>query len=77
MMSIVSDEALWDVGDLAKHWKCSKSSVYQRVAAGLIPRVSIPGSALVRFDPKVIRELEKAPEPPEPTRILPAKKRGS
>jgi hypothetical protein len=78
MLSSVGDEGLWNVHDLAARWKCSKSWIYQLAEADLIPRVHIPGSAMLRFDPAAIRELEHSKTPPrEPPRILPSKKRGS
>lgn len=46
-------ESLWDVGELAKFLKVSRSWVYQAAAAGNVPCIRI-GAAL-RFEPEAIR----------------------
>lgn len=56
------DESLWDAKDVAKYLKASRNWVYQQAEAGTIPSFKIGG--LVRFDPKVIRNLgQLAAEP--------------
>ena len=46
-------EALWDANDVARYLKVSRSWVYQRAEAGLLPYVRVGG--LLRFDPESIR----------------------
>lgn len=48
-----SDDTLWDANDVARYLKASRSWVYQRAEAGLIPYFRIGG--LLRFDPPTIR----------------------
>ena len=46
-------EALWDARDVARYLKVSRSWVYQKAEAGLIPYLKVGG--LVRFVPERIR----------------------
>lgn len=46
-------ENLWDARDVARYLKVSRSWVYQRAEAGLLPSLRIGG--LLRFDPEAIR----------------------
>lgn len=46
---------LWDVTKVAEVMSVSKSWVYQRVEAGLLPHVRIGG--LVRFEPEAITKF--------------------
>ena len=46
-------EALWDATDVARYLKASRSWVYQRAEAGLLPSLRIGG--LLRFEPEVVR----------------------
>jgi hypothetical protein len=46
-------EALWDANDVARHLKASRSWVYQKAEAGILPSLRIGG--LLRFDPVEIR----------------------
>lgn len=46
-------EALWDARDVAAYLKVSRSWVYQKSEAGLLPCLRVGG--LVRFDPGAIR----------------------
>jgi excisionase family DNA binding protein len=46
---------LWDSNDVARYLKVSRSWVYHRAEAGLLPCVRI--GSLLRFDPKVIARL--------------------
>ncbi len=57
-------EQLWDVNDVAKYLKVSRSWVYQRVAAGLLPYARI--GALVRFRASRIRAFARESEQSSP-----------
>lgn len=46
-------ETLWTAVDLARFLKCSRSLVYQKAEAGLLPCLRLGG--LLRFDPAEIR----------------------
>lgn len=46
-------DALWDTKDVANYLKVSRSWVYHRAEAGLLPCVRVGG--LLRFDPAAIR----------------------
>jgi excisionase family DNA binding protein len=59
---IKSFEALWDANDVATYLKVSKTWVYQRVEAGLIPYHRIGG--LVRFEPEEVRAFALQPASP-------------
>ncbi len=52
--TIETDE-LWTAEDVARFLKTSRSWVYHRAQAGLLPCVKIGG--LLRFDPVAIRAL--------------------
>ena len=54
-------EALWDANDVARYLKVSRSWVYQRAEAGLLPYVRVGG--LLRFDPESIRAFVLTPAP--------------
>jgi excisionase family DNA binding protein len=49
------DDGLWDANDVAAYLKVSRSWVYQKVAAGLVPYVRVGG--LVRFVPECIKQF--------------------
>jgi len=51
-------ETLWDARDVARYLKVSRSWVYQRAEAGLLPYLKVGG--LVRFVPDRIREFTLA-----------------
>jgi excisionase family DNA binding protein len=53
-------ETLWDARDVARYLKVSRSWVYQKAEAGLLPYLKVGG--LVRFVPKRIREFAHASE---------------
>lgn len=58
------EEGLWDVKDVARYLKASKSWVYQQAEAGLLPCHRMIG--LLRFTPSAIRSFaqgERAPAP--------------
>lgn len=46
-------ESLWDARDVARYLKVSRSWVYQKAEAGLLPYLKVGG--LVRFVPDRIR----------------------
>ena len=48
-------EPLWDANQAAKFMGVSRSWVYQRVEAGLLPHIRVGG--LVRFEPEAIRKF--------------------
>lgn len=54
-----STETLWNVDDVAAYLKASRSWVYQRATAGLLPYVKIGG--LLRFVPSAIRAWALGP----------------
>jgi excisionase family DNA binding protein len=65
---------LWDVNDVARFLKVSRSWVYQRAQAGLLPSLQVGG--LVRFDPDAIRAFVRGQGSPGRTLPLsPAAKR--
>ena len=47
------NERLWDANDVANFLKVSRSWVYQRAEAGLLPHLKVGG--LLRFDPGAVR----------------------
>jgi excisionase family DNA binding protein len=63
---------LWDANDVARYLKVSRSWVYHRAEAGLLPSLRVGG--LVRFDADAVRACARG-EPP-PTKI-PARVRDS
>lgn len=52
-----SQEQLWDAKDAAAFLKVSRSWIYQRAEAGLVPHLKI--GALLRFEPSVIRDFAR------------------
>lgn len=48
-------DGLWDVADVASFLKVSRSWVYRRAEAGLLPCVRI--GSLLRFNPEVVRGI--------------------
>lgn len=46
-------EGLWDASHVAQYLKVSRSWVYHRAEAGLLPCLRVGG--LLRFDPEVVR----------------------
>jgi excisionase family DNA binding protein len=51
-------ETLWDARDVARYLKVSRSWVYQKAEAGLLPYLKVGG--LVRFVPGRIRQFALA-----------------
>lgn len=56
-----SSSALWDANDVANFLKVSRSWVYQRAQAGLLPCLHVGG--LLRFDPDAIQAFVRTPPP--------------
>ncbi|HYV49051.1 MAG TPA: helix-turn-helix domain-containing protein [Myxococcaceae bacterium] len=63
-------EGLWDAQDVARYLKASRSWVYQKAEAGLLPSLRIGG--LLRFNPEVVRAWAQG----EPAPVVPLR-RGS
>jgi excisionase family DNA binding protein len=51
-------DPLWNAADVAQFLKVSKSWVYQKVEAGVLPHLRI--GSMVRFDPAAIRAFAQA-----------------
>jgi excisionase family DNA binding protein len=62
-------EGLWTPQEVANYLKVSRSWVYQKAEAGLIPVIRMPGSSLLRFNPEAIRAFARGEW--EPVKILP------
>jgi len=62
-------EGLWTPQQVANYLKVSRSWVYQKAEAGLIPVIRMPGSSLLRFKPDAIRAFARGEW--EPVKILP------
>jgi excisionase family DNA binding protein len=55
---------LWDANDVARYLKVSRSWVYQRAKAGLLPCLRLGG--LLRFDPEKVRSFARGEiQPPK------------
>jgi predicted DNA-binding transcriptional regulator AlpA len=63
-----SREALWDANDVATYLKASRSWVYQKAEAGLLPCRRLYG--LLRFDPEAIRAWARG-DADTTTRVVP------
>ena len=48
-------EPLWDANQAAKFMGVSRSWIYQRVEAGLLPHIRV--GSLVRFEPEALRKF--------------------
>ena len=59
-------EALWTAEDVAAYLKASRSWVYQKAEAGLLPSLRLGG--LLRFDPDQIRAFARGQL--QPARVL-------
>ena len=62
-------EALWTPQQVAEYLKVSRSWVYQKAEAGLIPVIRLPGSSLLRFEPEAIRAFAQGKW--EPVKVIP------
>jgi excisionase family DNA binding protein len=58
---------LWDANDAAHYLKVSRSWVYQRAEAGLLPCLRVGG--LLRFDPAAVRAFARGEV--QPPKVLP------
>ena len=54
---ILAEDQLWDAHDVARYFKSSRSWVYLKAEAGLLPSLRIGG--LLRFDPAEIRAFAR------------------
>jgi excisionase family DNA binding protein len=54
----MSNDSLWSATDVARYLKVSRSWVYHRAEAGLLPYLRVGG--LLRFDPSAIRAFVRA-----------------
>ncbi|HVZ70961.1 MAG TPA: helix-turn-helix domain-containing protein [Polyangia bacterium] len=50
---------LWNPADVAAFLQVSRSWVYQKAEAGLLPVIRLPGSSLLRFEPEAIRAFAR------------------
>ena len=50
---------LWNPSDVAAFLQVSRSWVYQKAEAGLMPVIRLPGSSLLRFDPDLVRAFAR------------------
>jgi hypothetical protein len=48
-----ADDGLWDANDVALYLKASRSWVYQKAEAGVLPSLRVVG--LLRFNPDAVR----------------------
>ncbi len=53
----VSDDVLWKPADVARYLQASRSWVYQKAEAGVLPSLRIGG--LLRFEPATIRAFAR------------------
>ena len=60
---------LWDSNDVARYLKVSRSWVYHRAEAGLLPSVRI--GSLLRFDPDVIAGIARGERSPMSGTVTP------
>jgi excisionase family DNA binding protein len=58
---------LWDANDAAHYLKVSRSWVYQRAEAGLLPCLRVGG--LLRFDPAMVRAFARGQV--QPSKVVP------
>ena len=66
---------LWDANDAARYLKVSRSWVYQRAEAGLLPCLRVGG--LLRFDPATVRAFARGEVQPPKVLAFPASPSGS
>jgi excisionase family DNA binding protein len=64
---VESRDELWDANDVARYLKVSRSWVYYRAEAGLLPSLRVGG--LVRFEPATVRAFARGEIPPP--KVLP------
>ena len=67
---------LWNPTDVATFLQVSRSWVYQKAEAGLLPVIRLPGSSLLRFEPDLVRAFARGEwKPARPPGVQPAKRR--
>jgi hypothetical protein len=67
---------LWNPSDVATFLQVSRSWVYQKAEAGLLPVIRLPGSSLLRFDPALVRAFARGEwKPPAARSVHEAKRR--
>src|SRR5215510_14117432 len=67
-------DSLWNPSDVASFLRVSRSWVYQKAEAGLLPVIRMPGSALLRFDPDLVRAFARGEWKPATARPVHAAK---
>jgi predicted DNA-binding transcriptional regulator AlpA len=67
-------ESLWDVRDVMAYLKASRSWVYLKAEAGILPSLRIGG--LLRFDPEAIRAFARGEVQPGAS-VLPLRRKGA
>lgn len=50
---------LWNPTDVTSFLQVSRSWVYQKAEAGVLPVIRLPGSSLLRFEPEAIRAFAR------------------
>ena len=60
-------DELWDANQVARYLKVSRSWVYQRAEAGLLPCLHVGG--LIRFDQETVRAFARGEV--QPAKVLP------
>jgi predicted DNA-binding transcriptional regulator AlpA len=74
-LAALPDEPLWTAVDVARFLQVSRSWVYARCEAGLLPCLRVGG--LVRFVPQQIREFASAgAAPAAPAAVFPPRPKG-
>lgn len=68
-------ERLWSPNEVAHYLHVSRSWVYQKAEAGLLPVIRMPGSSLLRFDPEKVRAFARGELAPAKVVPLPAIRR--
>ena len=67
---------MWNPADVAAFLQVSRSWVYQKAEAGLLPVIRMPGSALLRFDPETMRAYARGEwQPPKIPVVAPVRVR--
>jgi hypothetical protein len=64
--------SLWAPADVAASLRVSRSWVYQKAEAGLLPVIRMPGSALLRFDPETMRAYARGEWRPPKNPVVPS-----
>lgn len=66
---------LWNPAEVAAFLQVSRSWVYQKAEAGLLPVIRLPGSSLLRFEPEAIAAFVRGDWTPEKALTVQAAKR--